>query len=301
MGGVLRRHRLRVHGPAQSFRAEMEHIGSPSMSMTRLSYGSAVNVEAEPEDGFWIFSLPLRGRVAAQYDGLRFDSRPGFAALISSQSSGCGTWEAGARQVIFRLQDKLLRDAAEGVGLRFDAVFSRRLLGLPIGPQLGVLPGVLDTLIRLDIEACRQVSGPLLERQWNNAASMIAQAVVSIDIARPGEASWAAQVRPGKQLLEAESWLRDRISEHKPPDVHGLARHMRMSLRAVQILVRQHRGITPHQLIEELRLRHARKLLRHSDLSVRDAAIACGFHHMGRFSASYFQLFQVAPSRDRCG
>lgn len=159
MGRVLRRHRLRIHGPARCFRAEMEHIGNESMSMTRLSYGTAVDVEAEPERGFWIFSLPLRGRVVVRSDGLRSDSRPGFASVISSESTGYGRWETGARQAIFRLREDLIKEAADSAGLCFDTVSSHRLLGLPIGPQLGVLPGVLDTLIRLDVDYCRRLPG----------------------------------------------------------------------------------------------------------------------------------------------
>ncbi len=299
MGSVLRRHRLRVHGPARCFRAEMEHIGSESMSMTRLSYGTAVDVEGEPERGFWIFSLPLRGRVVVQSDGLRFDSRPGFASLISSQSTGYGRWETGARQAIFRLHEDLLKEAADSAGLCFDTVSSRRLLGLPIGPQLGVLPGLLDALIRLDVDSGHTPPGALLERQWHNAAVMIAQAVVGSNVETVGSANWGAQVRPGRRLLEAETWLRDTIAAYELPDVHALARHLGLSLRALQLLIRQQLGMTTHQFIEEFRLRQARRLLRHSSISVGDAAVACGFNHLGRFAASYFRLFAVTPSCDR--
>ena len=299
MGTVLRRHRLRIHGPARSFQAEMEHIGTPSMSMTRLSYGTAVDVEGEPERGFWMFSLPLRGRVIVRSDGLRFDSRPGFASLISFQSTGYGRWETGARQAIFRLHEDLLKEAADSAGLCFDTVSSRRLLGLPIGPQLGVLPGLLDTLIRLDVDSCRTLPGALLESQWNHAAIMVAQAVVGSNIETVGSANWGAQVRPGRRLLEAETWLRDTIAAHQLPDVHALAMHVGLSLRALQLLIRQQRGMTTHQFIEEFRLRQARRLLRSSSISVGDAAVVCGFNHLGRFAASYFRLFANTPSCDR--
>jgi len=299
MGNVLRRHRLRVHGPVGCFRADMEHIGTARMSMTRLSYGTAVDVEGEPERGFWMFSLPLRGRVVVQSDGLRFDSRPGFASLISSQSSGYGRWETGARQAIFRLHEDLLKEAADSAGLCFDTVSSRRLLGVPIGPQLGVLPGLLDTLIRLDVDSCRRLPSALLERQWHNAATMIAQAVVGSDPETASSVNWGAQVRPGRRLLEAETWLRDTIAAGEVPDVHALARHLGLSLRTLQLLTRQQRGMTAHQFIEEFRLHHARRLLRHSSASVRDVAIACGFNHLGRFAASYFQRFTVTPNSDR--
>lgn len=299
MGSVLRRHRLRVHGPTRSFLAEMEHIGNENMSMTRLSYGTAVDVEAEPEPGFWIFSLPLRGRVVVRSDGLRFDSRPGFASVISSESNGYGRWETGARQAIFRLREDLLKEAAESAGLCFDTVSSRRLLGLPIGPQLGVLPGLLDTLIKLDVDYCRRLPGELLERQWHNAAIIIAHAVVGSTVETVSNANWGAQVRPGRRLLEAETWLRDTIAAHDFPSVHALASHLSLSLRALQLLIRQQRGMTTHQFIEGFRLRQARRLLRHPSVSVRDAAVACGFNHLGRFAASYFRLFAVTPSRDR--
>jgi transcriptional regulator GlxA family with amidase domain len=61
-------------------------------------------------------------------------------------------------------------------------------------------------------------------------------------------------------------------------------------------LFTQFHGITPHRYLTRLRLERARALLRASDCSVLDVAIACGFESLGSFSTLYKKTFGVTPN-----
>ncbi len=299
VGRVLRRHRLRVKGPGPHFQAQIEHRGNERMSLTCLSYGSAVEVEPEPVPGFWVISLPLRGRVDVLAKGARIESRPGFASMISSDMPVCGHWDTGARQAVFRLHQDLLSEAAQTIGAQVDPLAGRRPFGLTIGPQLGALPGMLDALIALDTEQYVADSHTLLEHQWDAMADLLAQAAVSVlaiggDTHRPAQADTTL-----RRIADAHAWLQDSLERHDQPDVHALAAHMGLSLRSLQELMRRHRGMTAFQFIEQRRLMRARHLLRSSSMRVSEVALTCGFGHFGRFAAKYAATFGIAPAQDR--
>jgi AraC-like DNA-binding protein len=52
---------------------------------------------------------------------------------------------------------------------------------------------------------------------------------------------------------------------------------------------------TPHQWLLERRIDHARDLLRHSDSSLSDIAIACGFSDQSHFTRTFSQLVGTPP------
>ncbi len=64
-------------------------------------------------------------------------------------------------------------------------------------------------------------------------------------------------------------------------------------------LFTQFHGVTPHRYLTRLRLERARALLRASDCSVLDVAIACGFESLGSFAALYKKTFGVTPGEQR--
>lgn len=296
---VLRRHRLRIKGPVPKFQARIEHLGNERMSLTRLSYGSAVDVEPEPVPGFWVISLPLRGRVDVLATGSRVESRPGIASMIASDLPVCGQWDTGARQAVFRLHQDLLSEAADTMGAQVDPLVRRRPFGLTIGPHLGVLPRMLDALIALDAERCVATPQALLEHQWDGMADLLAQAAVSV-LAGDGETRQPSRAdAPLRRLADAHAWLQDALERHDQPDVHALATYMGLSLRSLQELMRRHRGMTAYQFIEQERLLRARRLLHGTSMRVSEVALTCGFGHFGRFSAKYATAFGIAPAQDR--
>ncbi|MFP6851481.1 MAG: GlxA family transcriptional regulator [Pseudomonas sp.] len=78
-----------------------------------------------------------------------------------------------------------------------------------------------------------------------------------------------------------------------------LAGRVGVTVRQLERLFRHHLSSTPSAFYLALRLDKARQLLRQSDLSVLDVALACGFDSASYFSRGYRKRFAISPSRDR--
>jgi AraC-like DNA-binding protein len=96
-------------------------------------------------------------------------------------------------------------------------------------------------------------------------------------------------VRYAEEYIEAH--LNDSISM---PD---LARIAKVSVRALQIAFKKHRGVSPLTFLKERRLTRARELLLAgaSGVRVTDVASRCGFNHLGQFSVDYRRRFGEKP------
>lgn len=80
---------------------------------------------------------------------------------------------------------------------------------------------------------------------------------------------------------------------------HELADGVAITVRQLERLFRLHLHETPSTFYLGLRLDKARQLLRHSDLSVLEISLACGFESASYFSRCYRSRFAVSPSSDR--
>lgn len=85
----------------------------------------------------------------------------------------------------------------------------------------------------------------------------------------------------------------------RPVSVPELAQHARLSARQLMRLFSQALGVGPSQYHRRLRLEHARSMLRYTQISVAEAAVAVGFESLAHFSRAYRHQFGRAPSADR--
>lgn len=96
-------------------------------------------------------------------------------------------------------------------------------------------------------------------------------------------------------------YLREWLESHHEAGVTttSMARELGISVRQLQYAVLSETGLTPGELLRETRLRHARQMLRVADCdetTVSAVALACGFAHLGRFSAVYAARYGETPS-----
>jgi transcriptional regulator GlxA family with amidase domain len=70
------------------------------------------------------------------------------------------------------------------------------------------------------------------------------------------------------------------------------------SARSLFHQFKQSRGQSPRVFLKQVRLQHAREMLRGTDrnLSVTHTALACGFTNLGHFASDYFEQFGERPS-----
>jgi AraC family ethanolamine operon transcriptional activator len=101
----------------------------------------------------------------------------------------------------------------------------------------------------------------------------------------------AELVRRFRALAEADP--------RAPKSVLGLCRELGVSPRTLQLVFREHLGVTPIAYCASLRLTEAhRALLRggEDNTQVTEVARRFGFAHMGRFAAAYRRQFGLLPS-----
>lgn len=91
------------------------------------------------------------------------------------------------------------------------------------------------------------------------------------------------------------------MSDHldEPMSAVALAGDAGLSVRQVERLFLRHLNTTPGRFYMRLRLERARELLRQTNLSILDIAIATGFTSHSYFAQSYRQVFGRPPSEER--
>lgn len=99
-----------------------------------------------------------------------------------------------------------------------------------------------------------------------------------------------------RHVRRAEDWIAAHAGELG--SVSDLARAIGVTPRTLQVAFRQHRNCTPRQMIERHRLERIREELAHAapDKSVTSVAMDNGVVHLGRFAASYREMFGENPS-----
>jgi AraC-like DNA-binding protein len=87
-----------------------------------------------------------------------------------------------------------------------------------------------------------------------------------------------------------------------PISITELAAVTGVSVWTLQAGFRRHRGCSPMEFLRERRLALARTRLLSSPASttVAEIALACGFEHLGRFSARYRARFGEGPAETQC-
>lgn len=88
-------------------------------------------------------------------------------------------------------------------------------------------------------------------------------------------------------------------SYKQPLTTASLARSVGISSRHLQRLFLTHLGTTLERYLFNMRLDHARQLLRQSTLSVLDIALASGFTAASHFSRLYRDRFGISPRQER--
>jgi transcriptional regulator GlxA family with amidase domain len=91
--------------------------------------------------------------------------------------------------------------------------------------------------------------------------------------------------------------MEQNIEEPISPSI--LASEVGMSTRQLERLFRRYLNRSPKRYYMELRLQKARNLLMHTDMSVINVALACGFASPSHFSKCYRAHYDTTPYRER--
>lgn len=97
-------------------------------------------------------------------------------------------------------------------------------------------------------------------------------------------------------VKRAEEFMDARLDE--PLTVSQIAAYTGVSVRRLQLIFQKRRQSTPREVLTQFRLQKVHELLvdSHFQLTVFQAALDCGFTHLGRFAAAYKARFGELPS-----
>jgi AraC family carnitine catabolism transcriptional activator len=91
------------------------------------------------------------------------------------------------------------------------------------------------------------------------------------------------------------------MKEHieEPISIPHLAGQLRISQRQLERDFRHHMQTTPKEVYLKLRLRQAQMMIRQTDLSILEIAVANGFSSQEHFSRLYKKTYHKTPTDDR--
>jgi AraC-like DNA-binding protein len=280
---------------ATMFKGELNRL-----KMYILRYGAEVEVTPRPFEDFVLVHTSLRGAAEIESDGHRLGVAEGRTAVIAPQRRIRLRWYEGTEQLILKVPRPLICDICardedrevplgpgfivpRGLGSQWNLIMESLLNLLSMPQDSGVRAAWLDHFER-------NVAMFLLLHQPAGPSSPVLVA------ATPSFEPADAALRGGdaKRMDAVLEYMHGRLSA--PVSLEDLARAARVSVRTLNALCHRHHGVTPMELLRNLRLDAVRtRLLLQPDASITETALEFGFGHLGRFSAYYHARFNELP------
>ncbi len=104
----------------------------------------------------------------------------------------------------------------------------------------------------------------------------------------------AGTVHHDELMIDAQQWLHDHFTE--PIDFVVLAKQLNMSQRTLNRRFKLATSRSPGRYVQQLRIEHARELLRDSNLSVTEIATTVGYQEISYFSTLFREHLSQSPT-----
>ncbi|WP_312265542.1 GlxA family transcriptional regulator [Neisseria sp.] len=108
----------------------------------------------------------------------------------------------------------------------------------------------------------------------------------------------SAQLNSGYNYVVEALVLMDKNLE-EPLPIHEIAQLLGISVRQLERWFNSYFNKPPQLYYIEVRLLHAKRLLKQTNKSIMDVALACGFSNPSSFSKAYRSQFSLTPSQTR--
>jgi AraC-like DNA-binding protein len=272
------------------------------LRMYLLQYGAQVEVTPRPFDDFVLVHTSIVGGAEIESDDTRLEVTEGRSAVLAPRRRVRLRWYPGTQQLIVKVPHALIREvaASEDVDL---VLASGALLERGLSSQWSFLARSLLNVMSMEGEVAvhsewldhfeRNVALFLLSHQStaNGGALPVAHRAAVAD----GRAAEVDPFAGGDARMEAVTrYIESRLCA--PISLEDLARVARVSVRRLNELCHRYHGVTPMELLRNMRLDAAHSRLRmQPEFSVTETALALGFTHLGRFSHYYQGRFGELP------
>ncbi|QAY64915.1 AraC family transcriptional regulator [Xylanimonas allomyrinae] len=264
-----------------------------------LDYGAPVRIAPVGLEDFHLVQIPLAGRAAMDVGHAHVESSPSVATVPPVEREFTLTWDrATPHLIVYVRRDRLLSVA----GAVFGTIGGD---GLRLAPRMA-----LDTTQgRAFLRAVFEMHDAIEHTGADGAyARALAVEVMLARLLAAVESSASRFLSAWSSAAVHEATRGDRLYRRfleraeadagAQPTMVAIAEELQVPLRTLQDHVRAASGRTPTAILRDARFRQARRRLLDGDptrCTVTSVALACGFGHLGRFSAEYRMRYGESP------
>ena len=284
--------KLSLEGRSNEGDATLNYCLMKDIGLGYSKYGIGARL-AYRESDFTLQTFPLRGRGEATLNDLAIQVGPGRGMTVSAGTSYSVKYNAGYEHLVLVLDTSVLTDKLIALTGRSA---SRPLRFHATGDEARPAAKSLRDHFLFLVETMSTSAAPLAK--WVLAEFEQTLMVMFLHANRhnyshlledaPADSA-PRQVRRAEAYIEA-NW-------HRAVILEDLAEVSGVSALALLRSFKKSRGYSPTELLNRVRLDHARELLRHSDAAtVAGVAATCGFADLARFENVYSLAFGERPS-----
>mgnify|MGYP000930795462 CR=1 FL=1 len=291
---LFRPHQMDVRKSRSRLRMRLRHMKMGESRLTVASYGTAVSINAGLLEDFNLIQIPLSGQARISLGNTEHTVSPGRAAVQHPNAPLAMDWSEDCEMLILRISAaRLDSHLAAFLGapmtgkLSFQPSFAfNSIVGRTITRQLADLMSYMHEFDSSDLP-------PLLSANIENSL------IGALLFLQPHDATDRLKLAVSDTEPKAIRLVREYLEAHasEPITMEDLATITGIPLRSLHHSFRKTLGVTPMELLRDIRLRHVRASL--LDPSEKDdvttIALKWGFEHLGRFSHYYRRRFGELP------
>lgn len=292
---VFNPHTLNVVGHDQRLHARMEHLPLGGLSLNRLKWGAAVEVDPDRLGCYYLLSIPIKGQAVFRHVGGEIDVSPACAGLVSSDPRFRFRASADFEQIVLRIE----RPAVDAAWAALTGQAPTRAIDFDCGvPFAGPGWRAIEPALRALADCVRGAFEPT--RLQHLTARIEDMLLTALLLHQPNASGLREPRMPRKldlHLRRAEQFMSEHLEE--PLTLGHVARACGVSRRTVQAAFQSERGVGPMQWLRQERLQAVRDALtggREARPSVTEVALRFGFSHLGEFSKAYRSAFGETPT-----
>ncbi len=287
-------HSLTLADTRQSLNARLYLRQGQDVAYGRLRYGAQVQIQPQPLDDFYLLQIPLSGQEQIHTVHGRFASTSRLASIISPTQDFSMEHSLEADKLFVRI-------GRQGLERHYQEYFAQPVRGpLEFQPSIPLdAPGGASLRRLLDWQFAEVSDGTLFDqpRQVRQFEQTLIYALFELhQHNQPAHKTAAALphvLRRALDFMESQTG--------QPITIGDIAQAAGVSVRSLYAGFREHLGVAPMARLKQMRLEAARRYLQEGGMSVTEVALACGFAHLGQFSADYRHRYGERPSETLSG
>jgi AraC-like DNA-binding protein len=261
----------------------------PGITFYDNRWGAPCQVVGQsPDDWLMLGVNAVAGRALASWCGSRLDNRI-FACTSPGKEIEFNV-EQGSRSGVILIKTDLMERTCGPEALNF--VLNNQHLRFDVQPGAALVEMLLGMLHYFETQPQSLQHPAIVARARSNLLLALEKCFGTLypqEDSSPSirdEAFHAAVLHAKQNILNTSAW--------------DIAQAAGVSQKTLEVVFREHLGMTPGKYLTLARLNRAHYQLgkgRAGELSVTQVAADWGFTHIGRFSGAYRQLFDELPSQ----